>query len=230
MIELYVYKGFDLVTRKTKDGFSASSSNIVVSLNDQGVDYDKITSIEQIYNIAEKYCFDFLQFKYLIKYQAETKGWANLTDSEKDICIELDILDNGTEKVVYLIGKGRSQLQAVTALQDAFAYAHAKTIKATRNRAEYKNAYKIVAKYLSIVDAADFFRLIETLYNEYINQAILGTQDGQSGLGLLDFYESTPGTIYEFAGLVQQNFTMQNGDPDASNLALELSNWFRYAV
>lgn len=230
MIGIYVYKGFDLEKRRLKDGYSPISNNyVVVSLDDQGVDFDKTESISQIYSMR-KYFFDFMQFKFCIRDAAEAQTWASLSDEDKDICIELDVLDNSTDKIVYLMSKGHTMIEARSILIERFGVVHHEAIRSSRNRAEYKSAYQIGANYLNTPDFADFFRLIETLYGEYVNQSIFGTTDGQGGVGILDFFESTPGTNYEFAGLAEQGFVMQNGDPDASNLVTELSNWFRYAV
>ena len=60
-----------------------------------------------------------------------------------------------------------------------------------------------------------------------MEQAIKGINDGDVGVGLFDYIESTVGTIYENAGLASKAYPMVNGDTDEANLVYELMDIFR---
>ena len=186
---------------------------------------------------------DCMQFREAVTDVVEAKGqlptpilWADFTNDEKDFLIEAYIretgvtsADDGTRKVTHLMTvHGMSLDDAKAKLQDVWAVYHQKEIASSKTRASSKTIFRILAKYLSLADAADFTNVIEHPYYMYTTQAIRGTNDGETGVGLFDFIESTPGTIYETAGLAQQGYTMANGDPDMTNFISELMDVLRH--
>ncbi len=223
---LYRYNGYDAITRRIKDGWAWKDPEVLAETS-PGADYTPLDSIEDVYNIGQKYYADYLQWRWAIRDKVYAEDWADLTDAEKDIAIALDIGNNSSDKVAYLMSKGDTLNEAKGKLIQAFSKTHTPTVQSCRERGEHENLYAIVPKYLSQGDSADFFRLIQELWSQYINQAIMGVNDGHAGEGLFDFIESTVGTSFENAGLEQQGFVMQNGDADASNFITELMDWFR---
>lgn len=203
------------------------------TIND--INYEDISSVVNWHNFGYQIT-DYLTIRNEIGtvsgVYATPSNWPNLTNQEKDIIIEYYLYnDYPTDKIVHLMTtRGMSQGDAIKYLQESFAKHHLKDISECKRRASHENVYVIIAKYLSLPEAAIFFSLVQNLFNSYTVQAIKGSQDGTVGLGLFDFIESTPGTIYENAGLSSQGFTMVNGDPDTTNLVNELMTWFRHGI
>lgn len=180
-------------------------------------------------------CTDCLQFRAYVTEVMNTKTWATLLDEEKDFIIESYIREDGvtsqddaTRKVTHLMTvHGMSLPEAKLKLQTVWANFHKKEIDACKKRAGSHTIFLVLAKYLSIVDAADFTNIIESPYYMYTTQGIRGVNDGEIGEGLFDFIESTPGTIYETAGLAEQGYVMANGDPDMTNFIADLMDVLR---
>lgn len=179
-------------------------------------------------------CKDYQQFRDYVAAAAATKTWAAMSDEEKRFLCDWYIRPTGTDKptdsankVAFLMGTGLSQAQAVEVLQDAFAKWHVEEINSCVARVNSEKFYKIIATYLSTVDAADFAEVGQNSYIKYFTQAIRGVNDSDTGEGLFDFIESTAGTSFEFAGLAQQGYTMQNGDPDMTNFITDLMDVLR---
>jgi len=136
-----------------------------------------------------------------------------------------------TDKVTHLVTvHGKSPSDSVTELQKAFAKNHVRDIQSCRARLDSVTLYEIIGKYLSFIDAKDFFQTVRNLYIDYKDQGIKGTKDGMVGVALFDFIESTPKTIFESAGLSSKGYDMQNGDADASNFVADLMTVFRNGI
>jgi hypothetical protein len=182
--------------------------------------YEDITSIENWVTYGSMVCTDFLQVRDRIKHEIDHKGgWTGLTNTEKDITIDyyarptgVSIPQDNTNKVIHLMTtKGLTQQQATMYILQKFTEFNKREIQACRERAESKRLAEITLIYLNIGDAADFIRVTQTLNYLYKNFGIMGVNYGVSGEGLFDFIESTPGTQYEFTGLAQQGYTINNG-------------------
>jgi hypothetical protein len=178
---------------------------------------------------------DYLYIRQLIIELLNTKTWNNCTNAEKDIVIELharetsktSIVANG-EKVTYLMSKkGKNQAQAILFLQEQFAIHHIKEIQSCTARANSKDLFTIIPKYLTILDAGDFIRTISSLFTAYLFQGVKGVNDSDAGEGLFDFIESTVGTSFETAGLREQGYVMQNGDANMDNFINALMDILR---
>lgn len=214
-----------------------TDSNLIITDNLDLNLYDDITSIENWYYhyIQNGICSDYLQMRDRVRDVLDEKKWSGCTSTEKDIIIETytretnkSISVANTEKILHLIyNKGMSQANAISFLQSSFANFHIKEIEASLKRAQSYQLFKVIAKYLTISDAADFTRTITTPYHLYTTQGIRGINDGEAGEGLFDFIESTVGTSYETTGLMQQGYIMANGDSDATNFIIELMEVLR---
>lgn len=182
--------------------------------------YDDITSIENWDIYGLKVCTDFLQVRSRIVDEINIKGgWTGLTNTEKDVCITycalatgVSINDDNMNKVIYLTTtKGLSQPQAMGYLLQAFAQYNSKEIECCSKRITSSRLFETIGMFLSTSDGADFVKITQNLAYLYQRHAIMGVNEGVSGEGLFDFIQSTPGTQYEFAGLAQQGYTINNG-------------------
>lgn len=185
-------------------------------------------------DFSQDFCYDYSQYRHYVNLDLNTLTWDNCSDEDKDFIIDLTIKEDSKvaavsdgEKVVYLMGKGNSQGEAILILQKNFAKHHILDAEDCRARGKAVDVYEIVSKYLTLPDATDFLRLVQGLFSNYKEEAIKGTLDGNVGIGFYDFIESTPGTAYEFSGLDSQGFSMNNGDTDMTNFINELMTWFR---
>ncbi len=183
-------------------------------------------------------CRDYTQCRTRVVEQLDIKTWAALSNAEKDFTIEIYVKEtaitpevDATNKITYLITTG----QATTAeegrifLVNAWAEHHILDVVACGRRATAVRLYSDIGIYLSLADTTDFFTTVENLYFAFERQAIKGSLDG-SEVGLFDYVESTPGTVYEFAGLASKGYTMQNGDPDETNLISDIMSIIRAGV
>ena len=191
-------------------------------------------------DFGEPVCTDYLQFRMYIMQVMTDKvdggdSWDDLSDAEKDLLIEnyasedqVDGATDGMRKVVHLMTvHGMSQPEAVKYLEDVFADHHIKEIDSCEKRVKNKTLFQVIAKYLTIAEAADFTQVIDQPYYMYATQGIKGINDGEAGEGLFDFIESTAGTSYETAGLQEQGYPMKNGDPDMTNFIADLMEVLR---
>lgn len=179
--------------------------------------YDDVTSIENWYKY-DFLCTDILQTRDRIKSMINNITWANLTNTERDIVIELylkeDVVSENTYngyKVAYFMGKGYTLDQSRYLLFQAYGDFHVREIRACYKRANSEKLYKVIAKYLTLADAGDLIKVTHKLFDLYKTQAIRGTLDGNAGEGLFNFLESTPGSSYEYSGLAQQGYTLNTG-------------------
>lgn len=197
-----------------------STNSMIISTNgvlDTNL-YDDITSIENWCLYGDLLCSDVLQVRDRVKEILDVVSWSGLNDAEKEIVIELFLKETNkpdstsdTEKVMYLMGKGYSLIQAQIRLMQAYGDYHIREIKACADRASSEKLYVVIAKYLSLADAADLIKITHKLFDLYKSQGIRGILDGNAGEGLFDFLESTVGTSFETTGLIQQGYSLKSG-------------------
>ena len=195
--------------------------------------YDDITSIENWVQYGKNICTDYLQVRDRLLVELNNISWSGLTNNEKDIVIEYylretskDEVTMNTDKVTYLMTeKGYSQLQAQGTLIQSYSAYHLNEINSCAKRGNSEQLYIVIAKHLTIIDAADLIKITHTLFDLYKSQAIRGTDDGSAGEGLFNFLESTVGSSYETTGLEQQGYTLNTGD--YTSFVSELMNVLR---
>lgn len=167
---------------------------------------------------------DYNQFRYYQNGILDSKTWANLSDSERDLMIHINIKESSiskstdeVNKVTHLMitGQAADVESARLLIVNRWAYHHILDIDSCSARAKALRLYVEVGTYLSKEDAQDFFVTVENLYMAFRDQAIKGINYGTE-IGIIDYIESTPGTIYEFAGLSSKGYDMQNGEEDMS--------------
>ncbi|MCK5616510.1 hypothetical protein KAR91_82370 [Candidatus Pacearchaeota archaeon] len=207
-----------------------------VPLGDTGdayIDYSQDLLAWKAYGLQG--CRDYTQFRTRVIEQLDIKTWGVLSDAEKDFVIEIYAKEtaltteaDATNKITYLITTGQASTveEGRIFLVNAWADHHILDVVACGQRATAVRLYSDIGIYLSLSDTTDFFTTVENLYFAFERQAIKGSKDG-SEIGLFDYVESTPGTVYEFAGLASKGYTMQNGDPDETNLISDIMKIIR---
>lgn len=179
---------------------------------------------------------DYNQFRDYRKSILNTKTWENLSNYERDFTIQINIKEDAitesqdaTNKITHLITTGQATTteEARIIMVDNWGDHHLLDIESCRARAIAVDLYVKVGTYLNRVDYTDFFLTVENLYFAFRDQGIKGTNDG-SETGVFDYIESTPGTVYEFAGLASKGYTMQNGDPDMTNFIISIMDIMRH--
>ena len=201
--------------------------------NSDGNDYTLINSLLEWRDYGERLCSDYLQ--YVSYVQANCPIWSSLSNDEKDYLISAYIKagditkeQDASNKIMYLtVEQGLSMTDAQGVLLDAWSYYHIKERASCKARSECKEVSYIIGKYLSISDASDFVKTIQNLIYLFSTQGIRGVNEGDTAEGIFDFIESTPGSVYDTAGLREMGYTMINGDPDMENFISELMDVLR---
>lgn len=173
---------------------------------------------------------DYNQFRDYQNGILDSKTWANLSDSERDFMISINIKETSiskptdeVNKVTHLMSTGQAAdvESARLLIVNKWAYHHVLDIESCSARAKALRLYVEVGTYLSKEDAQDFFITVENLYMAFRDQAIKGINYGTE-TGIIDYIESTSGTVYEFAGLDSKGYEMQNGDEDMTEFKKSL--------
>ncbi|MHA1286651.1 MAG: hypothetical protein ACTSPB_04520 [Candidatus Thorarchaeota archaeon] len=182
---------------------------------------------------------DYIIRHNLIQSILTERGWNDLNDTERLLIIDLYVYEenapetemNDNEwrdhqnnlRVAFLMSsQGITQSEAVSYIQSSFGDHHVAEKKACRVRLDGPHLYKVIAKYLDLDDARNFRDHVRNLFYDFRDEAIFGTEHGSVGIGIIDFIKSTPGTIFETAGLESKGYIMQNGDSDMTNFKSEL--------
>lgn len=180
----------------------------------QGLDQD-ITSIESWDKYGSFICSDYLQTRDRI---IDLFNWSTATDIEKDLVIayfgydkSLDTATNDTNKVAYLMGKGMTQAEAQGFLLLSYSKFHTKEKESCYKRANSEKLSVTMLTYLSIPDSRDFIETTKLLMDLYAQQGIFGTSYGSAGIGIMDYIESTVGTVYENVGLDSKGYILNTG-------------------
>ena len=179
---------------------------------------------------------DYLQWRWILRDNL-SGDWNTMSDFERAVCIELDLMQmNSTEKVVWQMTKGMSQGFAVNRLLNFGAENHINMVPSCTERGKDPFFFKLIFTYLSPSDASLLLSIVKNLYNNFMDQAIFGTNDGNAGAGIFDYFEGTD--IYVDAGLADEGFIMRTADPgDAAaqeaattQFITRMMTWLRYRI
>lgn len=183
------------------------------------INYDDITSISSWVKYYDSLCTDRLQLRLRIIEILNTQTWSGISDEERDIVIKYYLKETSKsdsvaneEKVIFLMGKGFSFGEVQGLLIKSYSIYHLMEIESCYSRANSAKLFEVIAKYLTLVDAADLINITHKLFDLYKTQGIRGVNDGSVGAGLFDFLESTVDTMYETSGLQQQGYVLNTGD------------------
>ncbi len=168
-------------------------------------DYVDITSIENWASYGLN-VGDFLFVKNRIKEIYLAKGWDNLTDAEKNICIDYYIYD-GIKAAYFLASTGQVMLEDVKDyLIEKWKAYYDNFLETCQIR--WDKAQTFVTKYLSYRDAEDLYISCKSLITDYLTIGRFGTNYGDSISGILDFVESTGDYVNN--GLNEKNYSYSN--------------------
>lgn len=159
---------------------------------------------------------DYLYVRDEITKLTTSVGFNNMPSEDKDIVIAYHSKDNNktdadndTDKVVYLMGTGKTQGQAVSFLKTAFANHHVLSLESCKLRGNSIKLSEVVLSYLNEEDATDFTETAKSLFDFFMDHARKGSNDYSKRDGLFDFIEST--SSYLTMGLEQQGYTLVTG-------------------
>jgi hypothetical protein len=193
-----------------KRSLSIEQDDYVVSTGEED-----ITSVKNWHIYGNVVCTDYLQIRSNI---ITSFDWNSADSEDKDIIIDyhgrddsVDENTNDTNKVIHLMSKGMSQQDASLYLLKIFSKHHIKEKESCYKRANSEKVTEIMVSFLSIHDSRDFIETTKTLLDLYVDRAVIGTNYGSAGLGIIDYIDSTSGTVYEFAGLSSKGYTLKNG-------------------
>ena len=163
---------------------------------------------------------DYLVCKNEVKELVVKKGWSTLTNTEKDLAIQYYAYLDTTSAVIYLMGKGYSQVQAQGYVLQQWHRHHGNLINACKQRWYYVKF--IVPQYLSFTDAEDLLNTVEPLVFAYNDMGRLGINYGDKKDGILDYIESTNAFLNQ--GLKEDNYVLLQGT--WNDLILAMKNVF----
>jgi hypothetical protein len=176
------------------------------------------TDLEEYYNYGISATTDFLQLRRYMLEIVNSKTWTGLSSVEKHRAIHCYLKETSktrdesqTEKITFLLSEGDTMEEAINKLTDAFAKFQVANIQSSVQRANSTALYKLIATYLLIQDATDFYKKASSLFLDYKNEGIRGIAYGDEGEGLLDYIESTVGTSFENNGLEEEAYTLKTG-------------------
>ena len=217
-----------------KNDYDFSGNDCIDAATLSNADYEN-----EVLTYSEKLSRDFAQHREVCRTMLDSVTWVNLTNAGRDEMIRMylketsmDEATDGMNKVTHLITTGQAgdPAAAKAIIVKSWASFHVRDKDAAYARVSSEKTYQVVASYLSVTDATDFFTSIELLFLGYYSQAIKGTEDGSSVDALFNYIESTVGSIYENSGLASKGYTMQNGDPDMTNFISDLMDILRHGI
>ena len=207
------------------DYFIDTDANLAGAVKlESAIDWDKHWSeTDEQYGIARQKIHEILH----------AKGWDNMSTEERFVAIKYRAYPNTETSaaaiVGWLVSVGYTPVQAQGFLLKSGAEELSRLIRNCQYRGSHTTLWMIIGMYLSLTDQIHLNELVDGLLGKYSNKAIRGINYGSPDqAALFDFIEGTAGTQYETTNLMSQGYTMQNGDPDASNLVAALIAWLHW--
>jgi hypothetical protein len=209
--------GVDIQSWNTDDLNGNPSFKIIISGMTMPNGYIDISSIINWDMYGESVANDYMCVRFTIRSLCRTKGWSNMTNTEKDIAIKHYISDDPTNAVIYLMTtKGMTQEQAQGFVLMSWHKYHAKLIEAAKQRMYYLKF--VVPQYLSLADSEKLFDNAQSLIYEFTELGRFGIEMGDKKSGLLDYIMST--NDYVGAGMEESGLTLLQGTWDNFRSAL----------
>jgi hypothetical protein len=209
--------GIDTHSWNTDDLNGNPAFKIIISGTTIPNGYVDISSITNWDTYGESIANDYMCVRFTIRSLCRSKGWSNMTNSEKDLAIKHYISDDPTNAVIYLMTtKGMTQQQAQSFVLMSWHKYHAKLINAAKQRMYYLKF--VVPQYLSLDDCEKLFDDAQSLIYEFTELGRFGIEIGDKKSGLLDYIMSTNDFIG--AGLEESGLTLLQGTWDSFRSAL----------
>jgi hypothetical protein len=201
--------GIDIKSWNTDDLNNKAPFMIINSGDTIPVGYANISSIVNWDSFGEGYANDYLVVRFEIKALLLEKGWANLTNTEKDLCIKHYVGDT-TDAVIYLMGNGYPQEMAQGFVLQAWHKYHAKLLEACQQRLYYLKF--IAPQFLSLEDSEKLFDNAQMLIYEFTQLGRFGLANGDKKSGIVDYLMST--NAYVGVGMEESGITLLQGTWD----------------
>ena len=185
--------------------------------------YDNITSINNMYNFGRNSVDTYQTWQKGIRLSGYETGWSAMTDTEKDVIIDMYAYPEGsTEIVTYLVTtKGMTQNEAESYLVGKWHTYWNSFLEDCPER--WSNAVKVTIDYLPFSAASQLMDTVNVLVDKYIVAGRLGVGYGDTSIGLMNFIMSSSGYVgnglEEFC--VSQGFALKKGDYDSFRLDLQ---------
>ena len=185
--------------------------------------YDNITSINNMYNFGRNSVDTYQTWQKGIRLSGYETGWSAMTDTEKDVIIDMYAYPEGsTEIVTYLVTtKGMTQNEAESYLVGKWHTYWNSFLEDCPER--WSNAVKVTIDYLPFSAASQLMDTVNVLVDKYIVAGRLGVGYGDTSIGLMNFIMSSSGYVgnglEEFC--VSQGFVLKKGDYDSFRLDLQ---------
>jgi len=185
--------------------------------------YDNITSINNMYNFGRNSVDTYQTWQKGIRLNGYETGWSAMTDTEKDVIIDMYAYPEGsTEIVTYLVTtKGMTQNEAESYLVGKWHTYWNSFLEDCPER--WSNAVKVTIDYLPFSAASQLMDTVNVLVDKYIVAGRLGIGYGDTSDGLMNFIMSSSG--YVGTGLEEyctsQGFILKKGDYDSFRLDLQ---------
>jgi hypothetical protein len=202
--------GVDLSTWNSNDLNGNPPFKIILTGSTIPNGYANVSSIVNWDKFGEAAATDYMVVRFEIRTMCRDKGWANLTDAEKDLAIKHYISDNPTDAVTYLMGKGYSQAQAQGFVLMSWHKYHAKLLEACAQRLYYIKF--AVPQYLSLTDAEKLFDFARDVIYDFTQLGRFGIEIGDKKSGILDYLMST--NDFAGKGMEESGLTLTQGTWD----------------
>ena len=202
--------GVDIQSWNTADLNGNQPFKLIMSGQTTPSGYIDISSIANWSAYGSAVGNDYLVWKNSIKELVLEKSWTGLTNSEKDLAIQYYSYPDTMSAIVYLMGKGYSQIQAQGYVLLQWHRHHGFVMNSCKQRWFY--AKFIVPQYLSFNDAEDLLNTVEPLVFAYNDMGRLGINYGDKRDGIMDYIEST--NAFAGQGLRENSYTLLQGTWD----------------
>lgn len=218
MRKLYKNNGYNIID-KTLVGLKPP---LIYALSNTDLDYTEITSINEMYLFLSEFQYDNLFIQDRIRELFTVLSWESISNTDKNVLINVSVGDNNTEKVAYLIQLGKTEQEALGILKEKWSVNYDLNKQACSLRFNSTALNLVISKYLTLSDAEDLEHTTVNLISSYL-RGIRGVVHRGSTYGLLDYFNSTHGTIYNENGLREnKSYVMQNGDANMDNLVSDI--------
>jgi hypothetical protein len=210
--------GIDILSWNNDDLNGNQAFKIIISGQTIPAGYVDISSIANWDVYGETMANDYLVVRFEIREICNYRGWAGLTNAEKDLAIKHYVSYDPTDAVIYLMTtKGMSQQQAQGYLLVTWHKYHAKLLEACTQRIYYMKF--VVPQFLSLTDAEKLFDDCSNLIYEFTELGRFGIDMGDKKEGILDYLMSTHG--FAGKGMEESGLTLTQGTWDDFRLALQ---------
>ena len=136
----------------------------------------------------------------------ENIGWSNLIDNEKQIIVDYNAYKNDTNKIIFLLGRGLTELEAKSYLAECWAINNDNLVYSLQQR------FSIVKKELGKrIVKHDLEKLIldhEHLIYMFLSFGVFGLNYDSDCNGIMDYVENTH--FYLLTGLRYSGYTFIN--------------------